>query len=239
MSVNLVDSENERKKFSFRSFFFSPETQRMSSGKKIAFIAVFAAFSVVVNMLEFRFLDTQFSCTLAFSVLTGIFIGGGSGFIACMIGDLVGYLIQSFGYFYMPWVGISTGMIALLSGLLYHGLPFRFRGGVYVKLALICLAAFLVCTVGINSTGFYLYNKHAFSNAVIEYAESRFGGNVTFFVYVCYRLFFKGQIWNSLANYALVFILVSVLRPVNFFRPFLGEREKGEPSSNPVSPKTE
>ena len=114
----------------------------------------------------------------------------------------------------MPWVGLSSALFALIAGLVM-GLPLRKRWGIYLKLALICLITFFVCTAGVNSAGFYFYNKYAgFSTAVIGYAESHFGGSVTYFVYVCYRLIFKLQILNSALNYALLFVAVPVINAV-------------------------
>ena len=79
-------------------------------------------------------------------------------------------------------------------------------------MALACIVTFLVCTIAINSTGFYYYNEAmGFSTAVVDYATERFGGDVTYWVYVAYRLIGKGQIWNSLVNYALFFIALPVL----------------------------
>ena len=220
--------------------FFSPAMRSYGIGKKTAFIAVFAAFSVVSNFLEIKLFDLQFSFTLTVSVLTGIFLGGGCGFVACFVGDVAGFFMQSAGQMYLPWIGISTGTFALLGGWLYHGFHFGYRGETYVKLAAIAILTFLVCTVGINSTGFYFYNKNLmFSEAVRQYAETRFGGEVTYLAYVCYRLFFKGQIWNSVVNYALVFVLVSLLRKIGIFRPFFASGKTETLSSKPVNPKTE
>ena len=56
---------------------------------------------------------------------------------------------------------------------------------------------FLICTVAINTTAFWkLYSK-------VSYGK-----------YLVSRLFLQGQIWNSLANYALLFVAVPVLNRI-------------------------
>ena len=146
---------------------------------------------------EFKLADTQFSLTIAVSALTGILIGPLFGFTACFLGDLVGFLYHSSGYPYYPWVGISMGLVALLAGMI---IGLKGKGGVgnfYVKLSLVCLATFLLCTVAINTTAFWiLYSK------------------VDYWTYLVARLFAQGQIWNSFVNYALLFVILPVLAKV-------------------------
>jgi len=99
--------------------------------------------------------------------------------------------------------------------LIFNFVPTKKKWLVFVKLAVICIATFAVCTILINSTGFYIYNKKmGFSQAVVDYAATRYGTDATFWVYVAYRLFFKGQIWNSIANYTLFFIAVPALNNI-------------------------
>ena len=199
--------------------FFSDLILSKTIAQRIAYIAVMTAFSVVTYMfLEFWMFDIQFSITIVVSALSGILLGPLCGFAACWIGDLVGYLYNSWGLLYMPWVGLSTGVIALLSGLIFNGIHFKFRGSVYVKLFFVCLISFFVCTAGINSTGFYLYNKTmGFSTKVIEFVDKKFGTGVTYWGYVIYRLF-GGQIWNCLLNYALLFAVVPLLNSIKPLR---------------------
>ena len=107
----------------------------------------------------------------------------------------------------------SVGMVRNDGGIM--NIRFSFKGSLYVKLALVCAVSLLVCTVGINSTGFYFYNRAmGFSDAVIDYVSERFGAEVGYFGYLAYRLFFKGQIYNNIANYALLFAVVPLLTAV-------------------------
>jgi hypothetical protein len=123
-------------------------------------------------------------------------IGPIFGFVACFTGDLVGFLYNSGGFTYMPWIGLAMGMIALITGLIMNGINLKFKGAVYLKIAIVCIVTFLVCTVAINTTAFWIiYNTK----------------KVPFFAYLATRLFVQGQIWNSLFNYALLFVFYPLI----------------------------
>lgn len=198
----------------WKRILFSDMILQKSSAQKLAYIGVMAAFCIIANVaLDFPLGDVQFSFTIFASVIAGIYIGPVFGFSAAFIGDLVGALVT--GLVYFPWVGLATATMALIAGLVMK-IPMRMKGSGYVKLAIICLLTFLVCTVGINSTGFYFYNRAAgFSEAVLSFVDSNFGGNVSYFAYCCYRLFFKLQILNSIFNYTLLFLAVTILNAIN------------------------
>ncbi|MBO5240942.1 MAG: ECF transporter S component [Clostridia bacterium] len=182
----------------WKRVLFSSTLEGKNESHKIAYIAVMTALIVVANMFfEFKFAETQFSLTLVISALTGFMIGPLFGFAACFLGDLVGFLYHSAGYAYLPWIGISMGLTATIAGLCGE-LPFAFKGGKYIKLALVSLLSFAVCTVAINTTAFWLL-----------YAKG-----VPYTTYLISRLFVQGQIWNSLFNYALLFIAVPALAKV-------------------------
>ncbi len=211
--------EESFKHHSAKRTLLSPFLAGKTRSKIIAYTAIVAAVCIVANtFLEIKFSDVQFSFTIYVSILSGILIGPFLGFGAVFLGDFVGYLLNNWGFVYMPWVGLSSAAFALIAGLLMNGVRLSFRGGTYVKLALVCVLSFLVCTAGINTLGFYFYNKGAFSPAVIEYFEAEFGGVASYFAYLCYRLFFKLQILNSLLNYALLFLTVPILNSVKALR---------------------
>ncbi len=210
---------------------FSPLMLKASTTKKIAYLGVMTALCVVINSLEFKFSDVQFSLTIFISVLMGILLGSIGGFSVCFVGDVIGYLINSMGYVYMIWVGLATALTAFIAGLIFYGVKLTFKGNVFFKLALITILSFIICTVGINSTGFYFYNlKMGFSEAVINYVNERFNTGVGYFGYLAYRLFFKGQIYNSIANYALSFVFVPLLLKVKFFA--VNDVKKTPPNQN-------
>jgi ECF transporter S component (folate family) len=177
---------------------FSKTLAKKGKSHKIAYIAVMTALCVVANMFfEFKLADTQFSLTIVISALTGILIGPIFGFASCFLGDLVGFLYHSAGFAYMPWIGFSMGLTAALAGFIVNGWKGDKAWFLYIKLALVCLSSFLLCTVAINTTAFWLlYSK------------------VDYFTYLVSRLFVQGQIWNCLINYALLFISVPALTKI-------------------------
>ena len=183
-----------------KRWLFSDIMCESSSTQKIAYVAVMTALCVICNMFfEFKFADTQFSLTIFFSAITGIIIGPIFGFIACFLGDLVGFLFNSGGFMYMPWIGIAMGMVAFISGFIMNCFDFKFKFAIYIKLLLVCLLTFLVCTVGINTTAFWImYNTR----------------KVPFMAYLVTRLFVQGQIWNSVFNYVLLFILYPIINKI-------------------------
>ena len=181
-------------KLKWKRLLYSERLVDKNTAHKIAYVGVVTAFLVVGNLFfEFKLADTQFSFTLVLSALAGMLIGPLFGFVACFLGDLVGFLFHNAGMMYMPWIGISMGLVAFLSGLLIGNE--RRKGILFVKIALLCLATLLLCTVGINTTAFWLlYSK------------------TDYMTYLISRLFVQGQIWNSLVNYALLFLLIPLLK---------------------------
>lgn len=176
-----------------KKLLFSDVLSESTHTQKVAYIAVMTALCVVCNMFfEFKLADTQFSLTLFFSALTGMIIGPVFGFVACFLGDLVGFLYNSGGFMYMPWIGLSMGLVALVSGLIMNFIDIKNRFATYVKILIVAVLTFLLCTVAINTTAFWImYNNK----------------KVPYFAYLFTRLFVQGQIWNSVFNYVLLFVL--------------------------------
>ena len=188
---------NERKE-RWKELLFSKTLARKGKAHKIAYIAVMTALTVVANMFfEFKLAETQFSFTILVSALTGIIIGPLFGFVACFLGDLVGFLYHSAGFMYMPWIGLSMGLTAWIAGFVVNGVSCKWKGGLYIKLGVICMLNFLLCTVVINTTAFW-----------ILYAKT------DYWTYLISRLFVQGQIWNSLFNFILLFIVIPALNRI-------------------------
>ena len=196
----------------FKNLFWSKFISGINgAAKKVAFIGMLMALSVISNMFfEFKMLDTQFSLTITVSAVIGFIAGPICGAGICFLGDLLGFFVNSGGYAYMPWVGLSTAAFAFIAGLL----SMKKSGGAiaYAKIGAFTVLSLLICTIGINSLGFYLYNMNlGFSPAVKAYVAELFGGEqVTFLGYVAYRLIFKLQILNNVFNYAVIFVLYAV-----------------------------
>lgn len=195
----------------FKNLVFSKFISKKSDGQKIAIIGLITALNFIANsFLEFKAFDVQLSITILFACLTGIIIGGVSGFFSCVIADFLGYIINSWGYVYMPWVALSTGTFALISGFLFS----KNLNKLVLKIVLLISLSFIICTVLINSTGFYFYNKYmGFSTAVLNYVSNLFGSEkVGYIGYLLYRLIFKLQIVNSVFNYVLFILSIPILK---------------------------
>lgn len=196
--IFMSETKTAQKKGRWREILLSPTLANKSAGKRVAYIAVTTALVVVCNMFfEFKLAETQFSFTIVVSSLAGILIGPIFGFVACFLGDLVGFLYHSAGFAYLPWIGISMGITALLSGFIVGGIDVKKGWFLYVKLALVSLLTFAICTVAINTMAFWiLYSK------------------VDYWTYFVSRIFVQGQIWNTLFNTALLFIVVPTLKSI-------------------------
>ena len=203
----------------FFALLFSPFLSQKSHSKKVAYIGLFTAFLIVCNgFFSFPIGDVQFSITIFASMLAGVILGPTAGFLSCFTADLIGYFISSGGLFYYFWIGLSTSLFAFITGFVFIGE--KQAGNVKLlalKICFIILTSFIVCTVIINTTGFYIYNKQVgFLTSVIEYAKNTFGSEVSFLIYLVYRLIFRGQILNSIFNYALFIVAIPVLKRLKF-----------------------
>ena len=188
-----------KSKGGWKRLLFSETLLCKNRSHKIAYVSVMTALVLVANMFfEFKLAETQFSLTLAVSGLTGIVLGPVFGFAACFLGDLVGFLYNSAGFAYYPWVGLSMGVAAVISGVIMGGIPSKKSWFLYFKLAMVCLLTFLICTVAINTTFFWL----------LMHSKLNFGE------YLISRLFLKGQIWNSLLNAVVLFASVPLLKRI-------------------------
>ena len=191
--------QDTKAKNGWKRLLLSATLENKNKSHKIAYIAVMTALIVIANMFfEFKLAQTQFSFTLVVSMLTGVIIGPLFGFVACFLGDLVGFLYHNAGYAYMPWIGIALGLAAFITGLIVNGVKTEGRLWLAVKLALSCALTFLVCTVAVNTTAFWLL----------------YASKVEYFTYLVSRLFVQGQIYNSLVNYEMFCIAVHALARV-------------------------
>lgn len=196
----------------WEKILFSDLLASKSLSGKIAYTGLVAALCIATNMFEFKFATVQFSFTIFSSVFAGMFAGPLLGFAAVFLGDGLGYLVNSAGFPYYWWVALSCATMALISGVIVNVRIGRGKKGLYVKLALICLLTFAVCSVGINTTGMYyiglnLYFPKSVKDAIAEF----FGGEFSYGIYILIRFFILGQIWNSVFNYALLFLALPLL----------------------------
>ena len=184
----------------WQKLIFCPLSDGKTQAKKIAYLGLATAFSVIANtFFEIKLGAVQYSFTIAVCALLGVLMGAGYGFVACFVGDAIGFFLHPFGA-YLPWVGLSNGMIAVLAGLLLTGENFKKVWGRYAIIAIFCLLSFAFCTVGItNTVFFFLYSK-----------------GVSYGTYFVSRFFIQGQIWSCLVNYAVIFAFPTFLKKLPF-----------------------
>jgi ECF transporter S component (folate family) len=126
--------------------FFSPFVLKEKRSRKIAYVAMMIALSIVCNIFfDFKLGAVQYSLTTAVSCLIGVLLGPVSGFVACFIGDMVGFFVNPFGA-YTPWIGLSTGLMAFISGLIFHLWDNKNLLTVYAKCAIVAIATFVICS---------------------------------------------------------------------------------------------
>ncbi len=173
----------------FRSICFSKTMLGKNHSHKVAHIALITALSVAINALEIKLGGVQFSLTILTAVFAGFYLGALSGFTACFLGDLFGFLLHPFGE-YSPWIGISTGLMALFVGL-FVLLP-NAKKYLPIYIALSCICIFVCCTCGITTL----------------YLNLVWYKSMTFWECLWMRLFVQGQVFNSLVNSILAVALL-------------------------------
>ncbi len=184
----------------WQKFTFCPILNDVPKSKRIAYLGLATAFSVIANtFFEIKLGAVQFSFTIAVCALLGVLMGAGYGFVACFVGDAIGFFLHPFGA-YLPWVGLSNGMIAIFAGLLLTGKNLQKGGSRYAITAFFCLLSFAVCTVGITNTAFFFLYSHG----------------VSYGTYFVSRFFVQGQIWSCLVNYLLIFAFPTFLKKLPF-----------------------
>ena len=181
----------------FKKLFSSKILNDANETQRIVYIALMTSLTVICNMFfEFKLAETQFSLTIFFSAMSGMIIGPIGGFVASFLGDLVGFLVNSGGFAYLPWIGLCMGITAFISGITMNCFNFKSKFAIYFKLGIVCVLTFFICTIAINTTAFWIvYN----------------GKKVPYFAYLVTRLFVQGQIYNSIVNYFLLFVSYPVI----------------------------
>lgn len=213
-AANAAPAGERKKAPLWKKLLFSDVLLFRPISHKLAYIGVMAALCIAVNTFEIKFADTQFSFSLFTALLAGIMLGALPGAVAVFVGDLFGYLLNSAGMYYYWWVALSLMLMSVIAGLSMR-LPLRFRGSLFVKLALVTALTFGLCTVLVNSLGmYYIGNTMFVSQKLIDAINARFGGVWTFGNYVFVRLFVLGQIYNSILNYVLAFLAIPLLNAV-------------------------
>lgn len=137
---------------SFSSALFTKTFMGLSGGKKVAYLAVFTAIAVAVNAISID-ITPVFKLTFTYIVgfLSGCLFGPIGGFAVMFIGDAIGGLIA--GFVPNPIIGVGTGLIGLIPGVI---VPY-IRCNFVARLILSFVLCALICTLGINAYGTFLF----------------------------------------------------------------------------------
>ena len=123
----------------------------LSSAKKVAYLAVFAAIAVAVNAFS---IDLTAALKLSFTATVGYFSGalfGPVGGLAVMlVGDTIGCFIS--GYAPNPIISVGTVMLGVIPGLIMTYM----RGNMILKSIVSYILCFFVTTAFLNTLGVYL-----------------------------------------------------------------------------------
>lgn len=118
----------------------------------VVYIAVFAAMSVILNSIDINMITYKITFTYIPAFLAGAFLGPIAGALAGGIGDLMGFVINPQGAI-NPLIFIGSVLMGALPGFVFK-IP---KIPAYIKIMLSFVAVFLLCTLGVNTAGIYLY----------------------------------------------------------------------------------
>lgn len=190
---------------------FSPFFKALSPAKKIAFLAVFLALSVVANSLIDVDLSPNNKLTFTYTVcfIAAYVMGGVPAFFIAFAGDGLGFLIKPSGIYWL--FGITLGLYALLAGCLMHYLPPKGKAGpfLYVKAVITIIICYLAFTLCLNTVVNYYYVKF-----ILYHGE----WNKAFWVYL------GGRIGIQSAVYFINAAICIVLLPVVYRLVRMGEK---------------
>lgn len=195
----------EKSNHTVAGVFFSRFFLSSSSGAKIALIAMFTALAVVANALSIDISPSQkISFTYLVGFFAGTFFGGGAGFVIMFLGDVIGFLINpGGGVFWFP-TSISTGLLALIPGIIMNAVRFRFKGGVMLKAVIAAVATYAAVTCCLSALSNYTYVKY------VVYAGREY--TKLFSAYLVGKIAFSSVV--AWINYALCFALIPVINSV-------------------------
>lgn len=140
-----------------------PQRNNLSNTQRLVYTAVFSALSFVANYFTVKVGDAlQISFVSAAAFLGGYLLGGGLGFAAAFIGDLICGIVAPFGA-YNPIIGIGSGLWGLIPGVIFD----YFRGNIYVKISVSFAISFVVCSFLVNTWGLSLMYSMTYSSLLI------------------------------------------------------------------------
>lgn len=128
-----------------------PKRNSLSKTQKLAYISVFSALLVTVNILQIPTPLAQLSLVATVACIAGILLGPVSGFAVAFVGDLIAGIIAPLGV-YSPIIGIATSLFGLVPGIVFA----YFKGNDLVKLIVSFVITFILSSVILNTIGLSL-----------------------------------------------------------------------------------
>lgn len=188
----------------------------LSQAKKIAYLSVFIALSVVFNsVIEISTPSTKITFTYFVCFFAGYLLGPLPGFLVGFLGDAVGFVIvpQDVYWFF----GLTLGLFGMFAGMI-RKLPIRGKAGILCKALIALCVNYLVITCFLNSLVNYSY-LYLFMPSIVT--------GKTFWVYLAGRLITQTIVYA--ANAAAVVAVLSVFvatRALGFFSEELAARRE-------------
>ena len=130
---------------------YQPKRNSLSKTQKLAYISVFSALLVAVNILQIPTPLAQLSLVATVACIAGILLGPVSGFAVAFVGDLIAGIIAPLGV-YSPIIGIATSLFGLVPGIVFA----YFKGNDLVKLIVSFVITFILSSVILNTIGLSL-----------------------------------------------------------------------------------
>ncbi len=132
----------------------------LSKTQRLVYTAVFAALSFAANYFTVKINDAlQISFVATAGFVAGYLLGGGLGFAASFIGDLVCGIVAPLGA-YNPIIGIGSGLWGLIPGVVFTGN----KGNDYVKTTISYAISFMICSFFVNTLGLALMYSMSFKS---------------------------------------------------------------------------
>ncbi len=135
----------------------------MMKTKKIVDMAIMLAILICLNFVSFN-ADVIGRASFVYlgGIIAGYFLGPIFGFLIAMAGDAIVAFIAPQGPF-SPLIMLSTGLMSLIAGLIYHFIHFRRltdSQNFLIKTLISSLLIYLICTLVVGGFGnaFFLAN---------------------------------------------------------------------------------
>ncbi|MDR3294067.1 MAG: ECF transporter S component [Clostridiales bacterium] len=164
---NTVDSDQDPVKRALATEKAEAAKEKRRSNKILTYTAVLVALSVAMNAISNNTSLSSFSFAYTVDFFAGMILGPIFGFVVGFLGDLIGYFISPTGGSYIPTIGIASGLLGFIPGVIMN-LKFADKQAARFKRSetkigfrtLQILAAmsivFVVCTLFINSLTIFI-----------------------------------------------------------------------------------